>query len=227
MRLKIGLRPFNTTKGKKSSVGLTQRLQDPTLISLILSNLLTIVLALIYNFNIMAVLWIYWSQSVIIGIFNFFRILSLKNFSTKGFRVNRQPVTAKLATKVFLAFFFAIHYGGFHVTYAFFLGFFTFVNVLGTAALSVADFGYIGLMALVFFANHLFSFLHNRKLDEGKQNIGRVMIYPYARIIPMHLTIIFGGMFLVTGLAGPIVLVFFLVLKTLADVAMHSSEHSK
>ncbi|MDP6670705.1 MAG: DUF6498-containing protein [archaeon] len=227
MQIGMGSDVATFKKGPKPPINFKQGLRDPTLISLILSNLLTIALAVIYNFNIMAILWVYWSQSVIIGLFNVFRILSLKNFSTKGFRINQKPVEANRAALVLVAFFFAIHYGMFHFVYAFFLGIFTVMGQTGTGALSLSDFGYIGFMAIVFFANHLFSFLHNRKQDVGKQNIGRVMMYPYARIIPMHLTIILGGIFLTTGATGAGLLIFFLGLKTLADVAMHFLEHSK
>ena len=45
------------------------------------------------------------------------------------------------------------------------------------------------------------------------------MFYPYARIIPMHLTIIFGSSF-----GGTLPL--FLVLKTFADAIMHVVEHN-
>jgi hypothetical protein len=45
------------------------------------------------------------------------------------------------------------------------------------------------------------------------------MFYPYARIIPMHLTISFGSL---SGDALPL----FLVLKTFADATMHIVEHN-
>lgn len=47
------------------------------------------------------------------------------------------------------------------------------------------------------------------------------MFTPYLRIVPMHLTIIFGGLFVHTG-AG---LLLFGTLKTAADVAIHVVEH--
>ena len=66
---------------------------------------------------------------------------------------------------------------------------------------------------------------HNLEKDsERVPNIGTVMFFPYLRIIPMHLTIIFGGMF---AKESTIVLLIFLGLKTFADVLMHVIEHSK
>ena len=55
--------------------------------------------------------------------------------------------------------------------------------------------------------------------------MGRAMFLPYARIVPMHLTIIFGSVLLSLTTTPKVVLVFFLLLKTAADLAMHFSEH--
>jgi hypothetical protein len=80
---------------------------------------------------------------------------------------------------------------------------------------------YVFLGGIIFFFDHFFSFRYNRKRDEEKiVNIGRLMFFPYARIIPMHLVIFFSGV-----LSGDIPLVLFLGLKTAADIAMHVMEH--
>ncbi|NIP29465.1 MAG: hypothetical protein GTN99_09095 [Candidatus Dadabacteria bacterium] len=55
-------------------------------------------------------------------------------------------------------------------------------------------------------------------------NIGTMMFFPYARILPMHFTIIFGGSI---AKASSKSLVLFLVLKTLADLIMHMIEHAQ
>jgi len=190
---------------------------------LVLSNLITIVLAVVFNWSLMIILWGYWCQSIIIGFFNFLRILSLKDFSTEGLKINGvkgQP-SATTGIKFFIAIFFAIHYGIFHLVYALFLGLFTFVS----QSISPVDFGYIFLMAGIFFLNHLFSFLHFKDKPK-KHNIGTVMFFPYARIFPMHLIIMFGLPFYALGGSLP-VLVLFLLLKTGADLVMHFIEHKE
>ena len=48
------------------------------------------------------------------------------------------------------------------------------------------------------------------------------MFFPYARILPLHLTILAG--FFIAG--SPIGVAFFLVVKTVADLIMHAIEHS-
>lgn len=207
-------------------------LKDPSLFSLVLSNLLAIPLALIFNWNIMIILWAYWSQSVTIGFFNFLRIRSLKQPLIKKPKIGEKQF---MFNNVFMALFFAVHYGAFHFVYAVFL--MTFAT-WGLGANVTPIFSVIGrpqptntiyvlLMAGIFFTNHLFSFIYNRKQDEKKQNIKRLFFFPYARIIPMHVTIIFGFGFLsIIGWNVGFVLVLFLFLKTIADAVMHVIEHA-
>lgn len=186
----------------------------PTTISLIVVNLLTLFFALTEHWDFATIIWIYWFQSVIIGVFNFLRIINLKKFSTKGFKVNGQPTKATTETKVHTAFFFLFHYGGFHFVYLLFLA--------GSAKVNTSNMLFLMLSGLAFFVNHFFSYWKNYNDDAKKiKNIGRVMFFPYARIVPMHLTIVFGFLFIGEGVG----LVFFLLLKTLADVVMHQVEH--
>ena len=207
-------------------------IKAPSTLFLIFANLITIVFAVYYQWNVITLLWIYWCQSVIIGFFNFLRILALKDFSTAGFKINgRQPAPTQV-TKIFTAFFFAFHYGLFHLVYAMFLLGFSFFGFLSKVSASGATFsmngtgqeiGFILGGALLFFFAHLVSFLFYLNKPNPQHNIGTIMFYPYARIIPMHLTIIFGAPFL--GAGSAVLLVFFLLLKTIADAAMQFVEH--
>ncbi|MFH1143351.1 MAG: DUF6498-containing protein [Candidatus Eisenbacteria bacterium] len=193
---------------------------DPTARGLVLANVATIVVALIEGWDLGATLWIYWAQSVIIGIFNVFRILSLRNFTTDGFQMNERPVAPTEKSKRQVAFFFAIHYGFFHVAYLIFLG--VMDSQRNSAASEPWDAWPILLCIGVFFINHLYSYRRNRQEDAlRKQNLGTVMFQPYARIVPMHLTIILG---MPLG-NGTVATVFFLLLKTAVDVVMHGAKH--
>lgn len=187
---------------------------DPSLWLLIASNLVVIFFAIKDGWNISTMVWIYWFQSIIIGFFNFIRILKLKEFSTQGFTLSGFHVKETPGTKIFTAFYFAFHYGFFHFIYLGFLLSGAFVSLP-----PLMEFRYILLTTALFFLNHLFSYFYNRSRDTKKQNIGTIMFYPYARIIPMHLTIIFGSF-----LGGSLLL--FLSLKTLADGVMHFVEHN-
>ena len=204
--------PINNNKLRRNLFG------DLSLWFLLLSNLVTVFFAIKEHWNLLILMWIYWFQSITIGFFNFIRILQLKEFSNKEFIINDKVVQLTKGIKIFFAFFFLVHYGLFHFIYMIFLLTETFTKTYRNAS-NFIELKYIFLTSLLFFINHLFSYVYNRQKDTKKQNIGALMFYPYARIIPMHLTIIFGS-----SLADA--LPFFLVLKTFADCIMHIIEHN-
>ncbi len=182
------------------------------------SNIWVLILYLKDGSDLGTILVVYWIQSVIIGFFNFIRIINLKEFSTEGFLVNGRAVEPTRKTKIQVAWFFAFHYGFFHLIYAIFLiVVFIAPKNSGTISLSLI----LGSAAILF-ANHLFSFFYNRNRDTGEENIGQIMFLPYARILPMHLMIIFG-----IFLKGTIGMIIFMFMKTIADLTMHIFEHKK
>ena len=66
---------------------------DRSVVPLLLSNFLTIAWALFEEWRILDVMLVYWIQSVVIGYFNYHRIMDLKEFSTENFTINnKQPV---------------------------------------------------------------------------------------------------------------------------------------
>ena len=97
-------------------------------LSLIFSNLLVVFFAIVDGISANEVLWIYWSQSVIIGIFNFIKMITLKEFSTEGFKQGKKQMLPTRATAISSAVFFLFHYGFFHVIYAVFLGAFSYFS---------------------------------------------------------------------------------------------------
>jgi hypothetical protein len=179
---------------------------------LLFSNSVTIGYAVVEVWPLTTIMIVYWVQSIIIGSFNVVRILSLKTFSTEGFYVDGRSVQPTEKTKKSTASFFGLHYGFFHFIYGVFL----------LQDLTGVNLQYVLFGGFIFFVDHLFSFKYNQKRDERKiQNIGRLMFFPYARIIPMHLVILASGVFA----SGTASLFLFLVLKTAADVVMHIVEH--
>ncbi|MBX4198404.1 hypothetical protein KW782_03665 [Candidatus Parcubacteria bacterium] len=185
-------------------------LRDPSTLSLILSNILTIVLAIVQNWDFLTTLLVYWSQSVIIGFFCYLRMRSLKNFTTEGLTFNGIPVPEGTSSRNMVASFFAFHYGIFHILYFFFISFFAYLG-------AEIDMKHVGIGALIFFLNHLYSYLYNRrKVSTKKENIGYIMFFPYLRVIPMQFTIVFG-----------LPLPLFLVLKSAIDVVMHTIDQKR
>ena len=223
--------------------------EDPSVISLLIANFITAFFAFSKGWSILFILWVYWFQSVIIGFFNFIRILSLKAPKVNIYR-KKKIVRVSSFVKILLALFFLFHYGIFHLVYFVFLlagSTFTFlsrvevVTPLGRILkpLTKGDVSIILLSSFIFFINHLFSFFYHRESDRKKETISRLMFYPYLRIIPMHLTIILGG-FLVVGISflnvifhsfwghfvPQMIIIIFISLKTLVDILTHIREHA-
>jgi hypothetical protein len=194
---------------------LREWLADSSVWSLVAVNVVALALALHQHWSLPSLMLLYWAQSVVIGIANFFRILSLDKFSTENFTVNGQAVEPTPQLKRRTAGFFAVHYGVFHVVY---LGF-----IVGFGRGAPIWSGWLALCTALFALNHLWSYRRNRELDrQGTPNIGALMFMPYGRIVPMHAIILSGALFAPTGIG----VVIFAVLKTAADVAMHIVEHA-
>jgi len=191
-------------------------LSDISLWVLIASNMATTFLALLRNWDPLIFIWTYWCQSVAIGIVNFIRIIQLKEFSTEGVRIQigsvEQPLHPTEENKLFLALFFLFHYGFFHFGYLVYL-------LNKTPSETLFELRNVFQGGAIFFINHLFSYFYNRTRDTKKLNIGHLMLYPYARILPMHFVAMFGFAF-------KIHLFFFILLKILADALMHIIEHT-
>lgn len=191
-------------------------LADPSLWVVAAGNLFAIAMALVYRWDMGEVMFIYWTQSVIIGLVNAWRIFTLKEFSVEGMQSNGRPLTETAGTKISMGLFFMAHYGLFHLVY--------FMAMQDKFALSLdyaADTLVMVLCMAMFFGVHGYSFHHNRRRDfrDAKPHLGTLMMYPYMRIVPMHLTVMFG-MMTAWGL------ILFMALKTGADCAMHVIEHS-
>jgi len=195
----------------------SQLRSDRSVLPLLLSNLLTMVWALVEGWQIVDVMLVYWVQSVIIGYYNYHRIMDLKEFSTKNFSINNKRPDPTPETRKSVALLFALHYGIFHAVY---LGF-----ILGreSGAIGLSSIG-IAACIVAFVFNHRYSYKYNKERDSQRvPNIGTIMFFPYVRILPMHITI--GIAALQTG-GSPIALFIFLVLKTVADIIMHMIEHA-
>ena len=190
---------------------------------IVLANGLALAVAWWERWPMLLLLLPYWVQSVVIGWYSGRRMLALERFSTEGtsgFTGDSDEQVKRNAVK-----FFAMHYGIFHVGYLFFMliGLQTgkLAGGMPIPELAQRDLLWVAAVSLVFALTHRASFRRNLENDrKGRPNIGTVMFLPYARVIPMHLTFIFG---LAMGYTGAVVL--FGILKTLADVGMHWVEH--
>ncbi len=198
------------------------RPRDQALFALIASNVLALMVALLFQWDIRDLLWPYWMQSVVIGFYARRRMLKLQDFSTEGLsNGDGVPTPETEQSKKSAANFFALHYGFFH------FGYFVFLYQ-GSASAGHTPTHLDGLMLVV--VGLAFLLTHGRSHREhveadlaGRPNLGKLMFMPYLRIIPMHFIILFGAAR--GGGAGTVIA--FSVLKTLADVGMHKFEHRR
>ncbi|MDD1683862.1 MAG: DUF6498-containing protein [Methanoregula sp.] len=208
----------------------------PPVVSLIIANLVTILLAVIGNWDVLTVIFIFWAQSLIIGFFSAVSLLFADTgllaaeMGKAGAEAGRPPVMGRgriWIFKIAVSGFFCVHYGLFHLFY-FILYFwndsFSLAKATGTTV----------LVPLAFFSfHHLFSLLWSwRATPKGGQFMADSILLPYNRIVPMHLTMFFG--FAITALLSAIgfetllpVLVVFLALKTYMDIRMHIVLHER
>lgn len=208
--------------------------RDSPVVSLIAVNVVTIGLAILGNWDPATVMFIYWTQSIIIG---FFTVIALLSANTGALAADlSRPIVERGGSgvstvfaggyQVILALFFCIHYGLFHWVY------YSFIVESGIfGSVNFSDPG-IWLSCGLFFVNHLYSFIvYRRQEPQGASHINELFFSPYRRIVPMHLTIIFGGIAVVAlgflGITTHIpVLLLFLVLKTWTDITGHISKHA-
>ena len=191
---------------------------------LLVSNVITIYLAINQNWSIYEVALVYFGQSFIIGIFGYLKIINHQNFETEeGFKFEGK-------NKTILGLVFLIPYLVFHIIsflliagQIFFAPLFFFFFGEPYTKITLKSIGLIFLSILLFLANHWFSYFYNKVKDikEPKKKI-QIMFSPYVRIVPMHIIILIGILSV-----NQLNLLVFLILKTIADLTMHIIEHKK
>lgn len=212
---------------------------DRAALAILASNLLTLLVAVWQSWGLLHLLWPFWMQSVVIGIYARRRMLALREFSTEGMRINDRPVEPSAQSQRWTANFFALHFGLFHFVYLVFLLAFTFgadpagfieVTMEDTGEVRQVQIGRVGVLDMLVFAmlgmafwrSHRLSHREHLAADLGRvPNLGTLMMLPYARVLPMHLCIILGML-----LPGSAAIWLFGLLKTGADLLMHKVEHA-
>jgi Family of unknown function (DUF6498) len=163
------------------------------------------------------------------------------------YRASAMPASFVSAGRVALAAFFLIHYGIFWLVHGIFIfalpAFMSPSTALTFGGCGEADpfgrlqpcggsFGEvawssIGIAAIALFISHGASFFLNY-IGRGEYVTAsptRQMAAPYARVVVLHLTIIFGA-FVVAILGAPIgALLVLVILKTAFDLGLHLREH--
>jgi len=184
-------------------------LTDPELWALLFLNSWLLYASYIGKIGTSTTIFIYYCQSVLIGIFHFIRLSVYA----------REGTSAGWSFKP--AWFFALHYGGFHFIYFFFV----IILMAGSKDLIPFSLSFAAGMVLCFFLNGLVSLFSLIKEDQQPDAIetGVLFFLPYLRIVPMHLFIILG---ISGGTSNWMIsyqnsFLIFIGLKTFSDILMH------
>lgn len=212
---------------------------------LIAVNFINILMAIILKWSIYDVMFVYWFQSISIGIFTFYKLytypieqIEREMNDGKTLEVNDLAVANPRLATIIIAGFFAMHYGLFHLIYIIFI-----VGFANNEGLPLDLMG--GLVgSLLFFSNHFYSYFFYQdeeiivtETEYGNSDkfsglsVADIFSNPYTRIIPIHLTIMAGAAIshFITG--GPFqnifIILFFMGLKTFMDVIAHKKKHKQ
>lgn len=197
-----------------------KNLLSPSVISLIIVNLIPIIGVLYFDWSLIQILILYWAESGVIGFYNIFKIIFIGKFSSI----------------VFVPFF-IIHYGLFMLGHLIFIfGLFS-PELIGKSLSSPSSkefiillFSQVALPILILLISHGISFfsnfIKNREYSRGNSTkAGMQMMVPYGRIFVMHITLILGALPILL-LGKPIFgLLILVILKTLVDLRAHLKEH--
>jgi len=211
---------------------------------LILANLIPLLGVVVYEWNVLSVLLLYWAENVVIGILNVARmvtcaggnalqgILKLANRPIPDEVVQSLPSISVNALKIFLIPFFVFHYGMFcfgHLTFVLAIFSDGSISLRSGSALAELWQNSFWIAVAAVFVSHLFSFFTNY-IGNGeykRASLFLLMHRPYGRIIAMHVAIVLGaGLVMYLGSPMPILLILILV-KTFIDVRMHEKERGK
>lgn len=202
-----------------------------TSLFLVAMNLWTIVAVLFFGWDVFFVVFTYWAENVIIGLFNFLKMLVAQGLGSG----QETPLAANLA-KVFLLPFFCFHYGMFCFVHGVFIVFLFRIQWAGRSVVGEREirgalegiFTPAVMAAIVFILlAHGYSFVRDY-LGRGeyrKTSVVAQMMAPYVRVVVVHVSILFGGMLC---LYLPRLFCLILVpLKTLLDLRQHEKERRR
>ncbi|MEI8289325.1 MAG: DUF6498-containing protein [Verrucomicrobiota bacterium] len=193
----------------------------PSVIALILANLVPVGGVLFFSWEVFPVMFLFWSENVIIGAFNVLRMMF-----AMPFQIGVLPLIP----------FFCVHYGLFTFVHGVFVielfggslklrggfpGPETFWEIMRENHLSWAVLGLVVSRGISFATNYV------GQGEFRRITPGQLMGQPYGRIVVLHIAILGGG-FLVQALHSPVFgLLLLVALKILLDLAGHVHERSK
>lgn len=178
------------------------------------ANLLSLVLALVMGWDPVLMLFLFWMENVIIGLWQIPRFLTADG-NQPGSQLQR------LSGALFKAGFFTVHYGLFtfiHGSLLFELFLKQSLDVQTLEKLVFSTQG-IGLALLGMFLSHGIQFFSDLLSGVARNTpIDTVMMEPYSRIVILH-TVLLASAFLLTLLPNPVIGVILLsAIKIIMDI---------
>ena len=208
---------FDFKKSSRTEL-LLKSLKHPSVLLLIVVNLIPLIGIIFFKWDIFSVMLLYWLESGVIGFLNVLRMI----------KINKSMNSALIPM-------FIVHYVIFMFLHL------TLVLIIFKPNLEIINSGYnsfllvaeyiSGILLSLFFllVSHGASFLYNFLWKKEYKNISlrQQMFAPYKRIGVMHLTLFLLGSFVVwTNLDLHIAaIVLMVVVKTLFDISAHVIEH--
>lgn len=192
--------------------------EKPSLLSiipLIIVNLIPLIGVLFLDWSLFQVLFLYWTESGVIGVYNIFKLIKVSGWAS-----------------VLVVPFFIIHYGMFMGIHLMFLvGFFgsglNSNSFFPSFEVLTSLFRTVAVPTMILVISHGISFFWNfiGHREYEHTNGPTQMNAPYKRIVIMHLTIIFGA-WVVVAFKEPILgVVLLVVLKIIIDLFSHLNAH--
>jgi len=192
----------------------------PSLLVLGLANALPIAGVLLLGWKVFPLVLLYWLENVVVGGFNVGKLL-----------LARPQEPAYSVGKLFIIPFFIFHFGMFTLVHGVFVfalfGAKSLPRFDSLAELPAAIRAYhLGWGVLALVVSHGLSFYWNyfENGEYRRASLPILMVQPYARLVVLHLAVLFGGWIVLT-LGSPLLALLVLVaLKTAADVRAHQAE---
>jgi hypothetical protein len=201
-----------------------------SLVVLVLVNLLPLAGVLLLDWDVAALMVLYWSENLVLGFYTLLKMLVVSPLGALG-----------------MGTFFAIHYGGFCAVHGLFIAsilldagidpmpdepwplFLVFPQLLVNVVRQVLEYAppeWLFAFAALYVSHgvsFVVNFLFGRERDE--LSLKQLMSAPYGRIVLLHIAILLGG-FAVMSLGQPVAMLAVLVLLKLGlDVGLHLREH--
>ena len=180
---------------------------------LVAANLVPLIGVLFLDWDIAAILVLYWIENGIVGVLNALRMLLAA-------RPDPGHSSTTPAGRMGLTAFFILHYGIFWVVHG------VFVALLADGLRPDSPV-LIGALALLL--SHAASLMLNYvgRREYLSVSAGGQMLVPYARMVALHITIVLGAAAVIEQ-GQPLVLVVLLVVgKTIADFVLHLIERAR